>query len=101
MTDLIQQRSNQLNTHRVSARHLQDDMMKAGTSDSVATIRWALNKQGLHGQTPLLTTRNIKSQLECTRRNLDKTTEIATCFFTDNYVSSLCKIKYGIPQGSV
>uniref|UniRef100_A0A3Q3KH31 Transposase Tc1-like domain-containing protein n=1 Tax=Monopterus albus TaxID=43700 RepID=A0A3Q3KH31_MONAL len=64
---------------RVTARHLQDDMMKAGTSASVATIRRALNKQGLHGQTPrrtpLLTAKNIKSQLEYARRNLDKTTK--------------------------
>ena len=51
--------------------------MKAGAS--VATIRHALNKQGLHGwtprRTPRLTTRNIKSRLEYARRNLDKTTE--------------------------
>ena len=33
----------------VTARHLQDDLMKAGTSASVATIRRALNKQGLPG----------------------------------------------------
>uniref|UniRef100_A0A8P4FX48 Transposase Tc1-like domain-containing protein n=1 Tax=Dicentrarchus labrax TaxID=13489 RepID=A0A8P4FX48_DICLA len=46
----------------VTTRHLQDDLMKAGTSASVATIRRALNKQGLHGHTPLLTTRNIKSR---------------------------------------
>ena len=73
---------------RVTARHLQDDLMKAGTSVSVATIRRALNKQGLHGRTPrrtpLLTTRNIKSQLEYARRNLDKTTEFwETVLWTD------------------
>ena len=73
---------------RATARHLQDDLMKAGTSASVATIRRALNKQGLHGQTPrrtpLLTTRNIKSRLEYARRNLDKTTEVwMTVLLTD------------------
>uniref|UniRef100_A0A3Q3KB45 Uncharacterized protein n=1 Tax=Monopterus albus TaxID=43700 RepID=A0A3Q3KB45_MONAL len=73
---------------RVTARQLQDDMMKAGTSASVETIRRALNKQGLHGwtpiHTPLLTTRNINSQLEYARRNLDKTTEfLETVLWTD------------------
>lgn len=48
--------------------------MKAGTSASVATIRGALNKLGLHGQTPLLTTWNIKDRLKYAKRNLDKTT---------------------------
>ena len=59
----------------VTARHLQDDPMKAGTSASVATIRHALNKQGLPRRTQLLTSRNIKSRLEYARRNLDKTNE--------------------------
>ena len=53
-----------------------DDVMKAA---SVAAIRRALNKQGLHGQTqrhaPLSTTRNIKGGLEYARRNLDRTAE--------------------------
>lgn len=64
-------------TPRVTAR--QDDMIKVGTSVSVATIRRALNNQGLHGKTPrrtpLLTSRNIRSQLEYARRKLDKMTE--------------------------
>lgn len=51
--------------------------MKAGTSDSVATKRRALNKQGLHGRTPrrtpLLSMWNIKGRLEYARRNLDRT----------------------------
>ncbi|KAL0152022.1 hypothetical protein M9458_052667 [Cirrhinus mrigala] len=73
---------------RVTARQLQDDMMKAGTSASVATIRRALNNQGLHGRTPrrtpLLTSRSIRSQLEYARRNLDKTTEFwETVLWTD------------------
>uniref|UniRef100_A0A8C1S553 Transposase Tc1-like domain-containing protein n=1 Tax=Cyprinus carpio TaxID=7962 RepID=A0A8C1S553_CYPCA len=38
-------------TPRVTTRQLQDDLMKAGTSASVATIRRALNKEGLHGRT--------------------------------------------------
>lgn len=33
-------------------RHLLDDLMKTGTSVSVATIRHAMNKQGLHGIKP-------------------------------------------------
>lgn len=75
-------------TPRVTARQLQDDLMKAGTSASVATIRRALNKQGLHGRTPrrtpLLTSRNIRSRLEYARRNLDKTTEFwETVLWTD------------------
>ena len=49
----------------VTAKCLQDALYR---SPSVATIRQALNKQGLHGQnprcTPHLTTRNIKGQLE-------------------------------------
>ncbi|KAL0155598.1 hypothetical protein M9458_049861, partial [Cirrhinus mrigala] len=63
-------------------------MMKAGTSASVATVRRALNNQGLHGRTPrhtpLLTSRNIRSRLEYARRNLDKTTESwETVLWTD------------------
>lgn len=35
----------------VTTRHLQNDVMKTGTSASVATKRRTLNKQGLHGWT--------------------------------------------------
>ena len=62
--------------------------MKADTGATGATIRRALNKQGLQGRTPrrtpLLIMRNIESRQEYARRNLDKTTEFReTVLWTD------------------
>ena len=61
---------------RVTAKHLQQDLVAAGTEVSVCTVRRILNTEGFHARTPrrtpLLTQKHKKSRLQYAENHINK-----------------------------
>ena len=61
---------------RVTEKHLQQDLVAAGTEVSVRTVRRILNSKGFHARTPrrtpLLTQKHKKSRLQYAENHINK-----------------------------